>query len=445
MKRSLMHFVFVLASLFMLASTTYSQSGWVRQHPPSQAQKISFLSVSFVDANTGFIVGGYGTILHTTNGGTDWISQLSGTMNWLRGVSAADSDTAVAVGDSGIILHTTNGGTTWMNQSSGTAHTLRAVCFIDASTGAVVGDSGTILRTTNGGATWMNQSSGTLSNLNSVSFINASTGTVVGNSGTMMHTTNGGTTWTNQSISADYQLLGVSLTDADTGIVVGNYQGCVIIPCNENGPVIIGMTNGGILWNAKPPDTLFLICKDCLPDFIGAVSFTDVNTGTVAVYNCIFHTTNGGGASFTDSVKEGEGSWIPQLADTNVYQGVCFTDANHGTVVGAFGIILHTTTGGITAVKNSPAQVSDEFSLEQNYPNPFNPGTVISYNLAISSLVTMKVYDILGRQVQTLVNERQSAGNHSVTFSAASLPSGVYFYRLEAGTYHDTKKLVLLK
>lgn len=98
----------------------------------------------------------------------------------------------------------------------------------------------------------------------------------------------------------------------------------------------------------------------------------------------------------------------------------------------------------ISGVEKEEKQVSS-FRLLQNYPNPFNPSTVLSYKLPISSLVTIKVYDVLGREVQTLVDERQNAGNHSVTFSASNLPSGVYFYRLQAGNYSATKKLLLLK
>ena len=83
--------------------------------------------------------------------------------------------------------------------------------------------------------------------------------------------------------------------------------------------------------------------------------------------------------------------------------------------------------------------------LSQNYPNPFNPSTTISYELSQNAFVTLIVYDLLGRQVETLVNDRQNAGSHSVRFGASSVPSGVYFYRLRAGTYRDTKKLLILK
>jgi len=85
------------------------------------------------------------------------------------------------------------------------------------------------------------------------------------------------------------------------------------------------------------------------------------------------------------------------------------------------------------------------FSLLQNFPNPFNPSTVIEYQLSANSCVTLKVYDVLGREVAKLVNEREGAGNHSIIFDAGSLPTGMYICNLEAGTYHETKKLLLLK
>jgi hypothetical protein len=97
-----------------------------------------------------------------------------------------------------------------------------------------------------------------------------------------------------------------------------------------------------------------------------------------------------------------------------------------------------------TAVSESTPPASD-YRLEQNYPNPLNPSTVISYQLPVNSFVTLKIYDVLGREIQTLINERQNLGSHSVTFDASNLSSGVYFYRLQAGTYSETKKLMLLK
>jgi Peptidase family C25/Secretion system C-terminal sorting domain len=88
---------------------------------------------------------------------------------------------------------------------------------------------------------------------------------------------------------------------------------------------------------------------------------------------------------------------------------------------------------------------SETFMLMQNFPNPFNPTTLITYQLPIVSNVTLKVYDMVGKEVKTLVNSRQSAGLHSVIFNASNLSSGVYFYRMIAGDFVQTKKLILLK
>jgi len=85
------------------------------------------------------------------------------------------------------------------------------------------------------------------------------------------------------------------------------------------------------------------------------------------------------------------------------------------------------------------------FKLYQNYPNPVYSTTLISYQLQESAFVTLKVFDSQGREIITLVNEYQKAGNHSMQFNASSLQSGVYLYRIETGQCHDIKKLIVLK
>jgi hypothetical protein len=120
----------------------------------------------------------------------------------------------------------------------------------------------------------------------------------------------------------------------------------------------------------------------------------------------------------------------------------------------------HSSIAGLTAsytatgiVKSSGASLPTTFALNQNYPNPFNPSTIISFQIPVASHVTLKVYDILGRELTTLIDETQTAGSHSITFNAAKYASGVYFYRLAANaassgqtvSYTAVKKLLLLK
>ena len=117
---------------------------------------------------------------------------------------------------------------------------------------------------------------------------------------------------------------------------------------------------------------------------------------------------------------------------------------------------------GVTSVKQADGNVPTQFLLSQNFPNPFNPSTMINYQLPMSNLVTLKVFDILGREVATLVNERQEAGTYQTTFSAQGLSSGlsskgavpagrqgyasgVYFYQLRAGNFSEVKKMLLMK
>ncbi len=112
--------------------------------------------------------------------------------------------------------------------------------------------------------------------------------------------------------------------------------------------------------------------------------------------------------------------------------------ATHGR--GCFTFDLNT----ILSVGNSSLN-ADDYALEQNYPNPFNPSTVIRYNLKDQQNVVLKVFDALGREVRTLVNEQKSPGSHSVSFDGSGLSAGVYYYRLNAGEYSDVKKMLLVK
>ncbi|MBK8983026.1 MAG: T9SS type A sorting domain-containing protein [Ignavibacteria bacterium] len=99
-------------------------------------------------------------------------------------------------------------------------------------------------------------------------------------------------------------------------------------------------------------------------------------------------------------------------------------------------------TVNINIIEN---QLPAGFKLYQNYPNPFNPATLINYELSNSEFISLKVFDILGNEVKTLVNEKQNAGRYSVEFSGADLPSGVYYYRLSSGNFNEVKMMTLIK
>jgi hypothetical protein len=114
-----------------------------------------------------------------------------------------------------------------------------------------------------------------------------------------------------------------------------------------------------------------------------------------------------------------------------------------------YGILIDSFEGSLVGVEEETnSSIPESFSLSQNYPNPFNPTTTIRYTVMLSEakhLVLLKVYDLLGREVATLVNEEKSAGEYSVQFDASSLASGIYFYRLIVGRQIETKKMILLR
>jgi len=142
-------------------------------------------------------------------------------------------------------------------------------------------------------------------------------------------------------------------------------------------------------------------------------------------------------------------------------KGYSFVDAQNGFICGDSGKVIKTTNGGLTFVTHNP-EVPDKYSLSQNYPNPFNPVTNIQFNIPLlrgvtaegGQLVTpwregvfvkLTIFDLLGREVTTLVNQQMQPGSYNVDWDASNYPSGVYFYKIESGDFSEAKRMVLVK
>ncbi len=140
--------------------------------------------------------------------------------------------------------------------------------------------------------------------------------------------------------------------------------------------------------------------------------------------------------------------YIPvQIDSTVIYYYISATSNSGRTITkpivapdGYYKFIIENSVTGI-----ADEYLPEEFYLSQNYPNPFNPSTKIQFWISDFGFVNLKVYDILGKEIATLVNEEKQAGNYSVEFNAAELPSGVYFYQLKADSFVETRKMLLLK
>lgn len=384
-------------------------------------------TVHFTDNSNGWSAGNLGTLLYTTNSGTSWTTQSINTTENINCIRFVNSVTGWVVGNNGTVFKTTNRGINW-NQLNISSQNLRSVFFIDEVTGWIVGDSTTILKTTDGGASWVSQSDLTSFTIFSVFFINSNTGWIAYKGG-VLKTTNGGTTWKVVNITAR-EFHSVYFLDEMTGWVVGSVYS------------IYKSTDGGESWGqealAKRPDN-----GDSPPAIYTSVYFQNADTGWYTVSHSL-----GGRISKTLNGGSNWGTDFPSTMNESLYS-MFFVNSGDGWAVGENGTILHTSRGIFTGISGN-ISTPKTISLSQNYPNPFNPSTSIKYSVSsmtqgVPQNVKLIVYDITGRDIETLVNEKQSPGNYEIKFDATKLPSGSYFYQLRTDNFIQTKKMLLIK
>lgn len=433
--KGIIRFIIFTGILFFNHLLIYSQSGWF---PLSSGTSLNIVDIQFVDNNTGYFVANEyitsNSILRKTiNGGNTWTSVL--TVPYLNRLYFIDVNTGLVVGSLGLIRKTTNGGVSWITQTSPVGGGLNGVKFINTNTGFIAGNSRTILFTTDGGSTWIYRPFGSNDGWwNDVYFFDANTGIVVGNSPTgqsIIKTTDAGLSW-NYVTSSIGPISRVAFADNIVGFCVGG------------GGSIIKTTNSGNNWFS-----IFNITYGCY-----GVSVVDINN-IIAV---------GGGGTFGGNGKvvrstNGGLNWIEQPFGTSKrLWSVSFINSNTGWACGDTGTLVKTTTGGITAIQPISKVIPNYFSLKQSYPNPFNPVTKIRFQIPLlrgvdvprtwdgrGVLTQLIVYDILGRVTATLLNEQLQPGTYEVEWDAANYPSGVYYYKLSASDYTETKKMVVLK
>jgi hypothetical protein len=165
-----------------------------------------------------------------------------------------------------------------------------------------------------------------------------------------------------------------------------------------------------------------------------------------AAASCVLYTgADGGLYASPHSIDSATFNWTAPNAGTGVVN--FYASAFQGTTSSSNGQSSKVTSSAAELLTGVESRVAtpENFALAQNYPNPFNPSTEISFVMGQGSFATVKVFDILGKEITTLVRGDLKAGQHSVTFNAAGLPSGVYFYRLQTNSYVETRKMLLTK
>lgn len=358
----------------------------------SNAGQNDCVSMYFFNSSTGLILKENKHIVKTTDGGQSWRTVLAAvpynSRNKVAGLTFADANTGYAfftLNDYGeyYIYKTTDAGETW-NQSytgGGPGYISGDIVFFDANTGVALGPNNWMLRTTDGGTTW--------AQANAVGFPASFEG-------------------------KDFE--DVALISDTKAIAIGEQFICMT-------------TDKGLNWNyidhhLTGIDSTFY-----------TIAFKDQNNGVIGQYDgIIFQTTDGGSTWSKDTT----------LQDQHFLFSSGYNKDGK--------LLLGTAAGYIVGDASIVSAINDEFSanisgyeLKQNYPNPFNPVTSITFQVPEKSIVELNIYDLLGRKVSTLVNGIVSAGSHTVQFDASKLTSGVYFYRLNAGAFSQSRKLVLIK
>jgi photosystem II stability/assembly factor-like uncharacterized protein len=427
---------FFVTCILCLVGLTASPAQWLQQNSGTTAK---LTDVVMLDSMTAIVVGYSGTILKTTNAGASWIPKMAGGTDW-NALSFANATQGVAVGNNGGFGMTTNGGETWTT-STLAGRNLLSVAYVNSAAIFFGTDSGEVFRTTNAGITWttvLNQLLGTNDLFFAMNLVPRYTLYALPFyqfGGSVYRSTDGGGSWTQQLLRMGINARAVRgdfVRRGSTAFIVGN-NGQFTYP-----PIILRLT---------PQDTAWTTVYYPITQFVN-LTLRDISVPSEQIgYACgdwgmIVKTVNGGGT--WDTVRTGTSRFL---------NAIHFFNTQRGFAVGDSGMILFTLNGATSVRENEDAP--SEVKLLQNYPNPFNTTTKITFVLPLFSqdpaqlreglLVSLKIYDVLGNDVATLVDERLTPGIYERTFDATGFASGVYIYRLTTPLGSLSRKLLLLK
>ena len=420
-------FLFVFSSQFIFSQTWTEQVSGVTT---------DLTSISAVNDNNVWVCGYSGRVLRTTNGGVNWISvnaaPIPGTLN-LHSIHAIDSVTAVVAGSgtSSFLYRTTNAGANWTQVFTETGGFIDVVVFGNNFAGYMIGDPvpaggrWSLWGTTDGGTTWDSSTfylpagSAAEAGWNNGYFFDISAGFYFGTNNTRIYKTLTLTSWITQPTTGQINSYDIWFNNALTGFM--------------GGTALLYTTTAGTNWGA-PPSALPGTAN--ISGIVGfGISWWVVRQGTA-----VYFSSNGGT------------SWATQYtAPAGAYRYIAKPRSpiyNSLFAVRTLGGISKAT--GLTGISPVNSEIPEKFTLKQNYPNPFNPSTTIRFEIpkggnSGTSFVQLKVYDQLGREVKTLINDNMIAGVFEVSFDASNLSSGVYYYKITAGDFTATKKMTLVK
>jgi len=360
-------------------------------------------------------------IFKSTNNGLSWNSINNG-LTVLNVKKIYISGNIIYAGVySGGVFRSTDNGNNWIQVNSGIENrTVEALISFGGYLFAGTSSGGGVFISTNNGNNWTPVNSGisymsiyALESNGSFIFAAAANG--------VYRSSNFGTNWT-QVVNGFSYYLGVNFFYKENfNIYAGKNDGLYSTSNNGDNWVNLGLTN------------------QCVSAFIkyNNIFFAGLTSGT-GTSGVVLSTNNG-----ANWITKNQGFTVtypfPPDVKSILISGNFIYAGTEGQSIWRRSLI------DITDIKNINSSLPEKYSLLQNYPNPFNPSTNIRYQITNNKFVKITVYDLLGKEIETLVNEKQSPGTYEVTFDGSNYPSGVYFYKLSSGDFSETKKMVLIK
>ncbi len=473
-----------------LIRSTNNGISWVYTNP--QSPKICFTSITILPSSK-IITGNYNGIFLSTDIGSSWSSSNTGLAAVSIGCLSGSSDGFIYSGSCGRIFSTNDNGATWnppkidfgnCNFSAIVVNTSRYIfaatyggpgddsgrVFVSLDTGKTWSQSGTmntyfsalvtnkagdvfaasvtgIFRTTDNGSAWSPTNEGLpyyedlsgfrFYNVNSLVIDSSSTIFAVLEAYGIYRSTDNGNTWT--AINGDMTLNKnfYSLAVTDTGILYVSTTAYAVT--GYANPGVYRSSNNGNTWKYTNlrVDADISLCTNKAGDIFAGVSFQDQMDipDYAADSNGVYLSTDNGNS--WNQVNSGG------LSSQDV--NTLYLSPSGYLFAGTSANGVYRSKQQVTSVQNKLNKTPTSYSLYQNYPNPFNPSTQIAFSIPQSSYVTLKVYNLIGKEVATLVNSKKEIGTYTITWHARECASGIYFYRLVVGSYTITKKLVLLK
>jgi photosystem II stability/assembly factor-like uncharacterized protein len=419
MKKLLLIFFIVV-----VCNNTFSQITWQQTSGPNVG---AINGICINSSGAIFVATDYNGVRLSTNNGNSWNSSISGLTNtYIKSITVGLNNyvyagTAILVNGSNGIFRSTNNGSSWNYQSYGIPSNTGIYCFavnknngkVFAGAFGVSSSNQGIYMSADNGSSWSQIYN---TGANSIS-INSSGKLLAGTQIGVYLSTNDGNDWSainnglpNSNIK--------SVISTDNGIFIAGVQ---------NGGLYIS-TNNGSLWN----------------QILNGISNTEnISSFSVNNLNHIFASSTSNGVY--RSIDNGN-SWI-SINDglSSLSVSSLYLNGSQYLFSGCSSGYVYKTTSSTIGIKNISSDIPDKYLLSQNYPNPFNPTTNIKFDLSKNSFVKLKIFDILGKEVETLVDKKLDAGSYSVDWNASQYPSGIYFYRLQTDDYNETIRMALIK